>query len=94
MPVAVSVSVPVPGAPTLYGMLTVVWPPADSGTDAGTVPQVTPPAPVQLNVKVLFAEPVFCTVNVSLYPPVFAVRVGAAPLSGVTATPYDTIGTE
>jgi len=52
-----------------------------------TVPHVTLAAPVQANVNDSDPLPVFCTVKTAVYPPVFGTLVGAAPPSGVTATP-------
>src|SRR5690348_17195023 len=75
-------------------MLTPCVAPAPIANALGAVPQVTPLDPAQLNVKVLVAEPVLWTVKVSLYPDVFCERSAVTPPSGVTATPYDTIGTE
>jgi hypothetical protein len=75
-------------------MLTGVGVPGASGRGGGTLPHVTEPVALHVNVKVLFAEPVFTTENCSLRPVLFAKRVCEICPSGVRLTPYDTIGTE
>jgi hypothetical protein len=72
----------------------VVCAPALRVTLLGGEPQLTPPEPLQAKLNVFEAEPLFLTVNVSLCPPVLAVRVVAVAPSGVTATAYETMGTE
>jgi hypothetical protein len=74
--------------------VTVVCALGPTVTAAGAAPHVTPPAPLHEKLNVFDAEPVFVTVNTSEWPPVLAIRVAAAPPSGVTLTPYATMGTE
>src|ERR1051326_9063663 len=56
--------------------------------------QVMLPWPLQLNVKVSVAVPVFVTVNVTPKLNAFGRRIRSSPLSGVTLAPYETTGTE